>query len=90
MSSTSQKKASATHRERSKARGLVRLEVSVAKSDSHLLRALARELRGEPERARIIRMTVENALKSSDAKTAFDIFGSDLPDGVFDQPREEY
>ncbi len=91
MSSTSQKRASVTHRERNKAQGLVRLEVNVAKRDSGLLRALAQELRGGPEWARLLRMTVENALKASDAKTAFDVFGSGLRDevfaGVFDQPR---
>ena len=94
MATPSQKKASTTHRQRSKAQGLVRLEVQAAKSDTHLLRALAQELRGEPERAKLLRMTVENALKANEAKSAFDVFGSDLPDevfsGVFDQPREEY
>jgi len=35
---------------------------------------------------------VENALIDPEAKTAFDVFGSELPDkafaGVFDQPRQ--
>jgi hypothetical protein len=94
MTAPSQKKASATHRQRAKVQGLVRLEVQATKSDTRLLRALAQELRGEPERAKLLRATVENALRANEAKTAFDIFGSDLPDevfsGVFDQPREEY
>ena len=94
MTAPSQKKASATHRQRVKARGLVRLEVHATKSDTRLLRALAQELRGEPERAKFLRVTVGNALRANEAKTAFDIFGSDLPDdvfsGVFDQSRQEH
>jgi hypothetical protein len=94
MTAPSQKNASARYRQRSKAQGLVRFEVQAAKSDTHLLRALARELRGEPERAGLLRRTVEDALKTGDSKTAFDIFGSDIADdvfsGVFDQPRDDH
>lgn len=93
MATTSQKKASATHRRRAAARGLVRVEVQAAKGDTGLIRALAETLRGEPERAKSLRSTLEKALIDPEVKNAFDIFGSDIPDdafaGVFEQPRQK-
>ena len=92
MASTSQRKASTTHRHRAAARGFVRVEVQAAKSDTGLIRALAETLRGDPERAKALRSTLEQALVDPEVKTAFDVFGSDLPDeafvGVLDQPRQ--
>ena len=80
------------HRHRAVARGLVRVEVQAAKGDTGLIRALAETLRGEPERAKTLRSTLEQALADPEVKTAFDVFGSDLPDeafaDVFDQPRQ--
>jgi len=91
MASTSQRKASSTHRHRAAARGLVRVEVQAAKSDTGLIRALAETLRGEPKRAKALRSTLEKALIDPEIKAAFDVFGADLPDeafaGIFDQPR---
>jgi hypothetical protein len=93
MASSSQKKASTAHRRRAVARGLVRVEVQAAKGDTGLIRALAETLRGEPERAKSIRSTLEKALIDPEVETAFDVFGSDLSDeafaGVFDQPRQK-
>lgn len=93
MSTTSQIKASANHRRRARARGLMRVEVQAAKGDTALIRALAETLRGEPKRARTLRAVLERALTSNDIKTAFDVFGSDIPDeafaGIFDQPRQK-
>ncbi|NJM29390.1 MAG: hypothetical protein HC855_04100 [Rhizobiales bacterium] len=93
MATNSQKKASRTHRRRAAARGLVRVEVQAAKVDSGLIRALAETLRGEPNRARTVRSTLERALIDPEVTTAFDVFGSDLPDeafaGIFDQPRQK-
>lgn len=92
MATSSQRKASTMHRRRAVARGLVRVEVQAAKADTGLIKALAETLRGEPERARLLRATLEQALVDPVVKTAFDIFGSDLPDeafaGIFDQPRQ--
>lgn len=91
VASTSQIKASSSHRRRRAARGLVRVEVQAARSDAGLIRALARTLRGEPASANAVRAVLEAALAEPGAKTAFDVFGTDLPDetfeGVFDQPR---
>jgi hypothetical protein len=91
LASASQRKASTTHRRRAVARGFVRVEIQVPKGDSGLLKTLAETLRGEPERAKALRSTLEQALIDPEVKTAFDIFGSDLPDeafaGIFDQPR---
>lgn len=92
MATKSQRKASTAHRRRVVARGLVRVEVQAAKGDTGLIRALAETLRGDPQRAKSLRSTLEQALIDPEIKTAFDVFGSDLPDeafeGVFDQPRQ--
>src|SRR6266478_1258824 len=85
-----QRKATRAHRRRATARGLVRVEVQAPKKDAGLIRALAETLRGRAEKAEALRSTLANALLHPDVKTAFDIFGSELPDeaftGVFDQP----
>lgn len=91
MASKSQIRATSTHRRRAAARGLVRVEVQAARGDAGLIRALAQTLRGKSEKAKALRSTLEKALVGPEIKTAFDVFGSDLPDetftGVFDQPR---
>ena len=80
------------HRHRAAARGLVRVEVQTPKQDAGLIRALAQTLRGPAEAAEAVRSTLVKALVHPDLKTAFDVFGSDLPEeafsGVFDQPRQ--
>lgn len=93
MATASQKKASTTHRRRAAARGLVRIEVQAATGDTGLIRALAETLRGDTARAKALRSTLEKALIDRQIKSAFDVFGSDLPDeafgGVFEQPRQK-
>ncbi len=93
MATKSQRKATRTHRRRAAARGLVRVEVQAAKKDAGLIRALAETLRDEPERAAALRSTLASALQNPGVKTAFDVFGSELPDeafdGVFDRPRRD-
>jgi hypothetical protein len=88
MASKSQRKATRTHRRRAAARGLVRLEVQARRSDASLIRAVAETLRRKPEKAKALRSALERELVEPDVKTAFDVFGSDLPDeafaGVFD------
>jgi hypothetical protein len=92
MASRSQRKATRMHRSRAAARGIVRVEVQARTKDASLIRALARTLRGKPERAEALRSTLEKALITPEVRTAFDVFGSELPDevfaGVFDQPRQ--
>lgn len=91
MASKSQRNATNAHRRRAEARGLVRVEVQAARGDAGLIRSLAETLRNKPEKAKILRSTLERALTDPEIKTAFDVFGSDLPDqtfaGVFEQPR---
>jgi hypothetical protein len=91
LASKSQRKATSAHRCRAAARGLVRVEVQASKQDAGLIRKLAETLRSGPKKAKAIRSTLEKALMP-ELVTAFDVFGSDLPDeafaGVFDQPRE--
>jgi hypothetical protein len=90
--SKSQRRATKQHRRRAAARGLVRVEVHAPKQDAGLIRAVAQTLRGTPAKARELRSALAKTLRNSAIMTAFDIFGSDLPDetfaGVFDQPRE--
>jgi len=82
------------HRRRAAARGLVRLEVQAHQKDADLIRALAETLRGESERAKALRSTLVQSLVHPEMRTAFDVFGSDLPDevfaGVFEQPRQKF
>ncbi len=89
MASKSQRKATNAHRRRAAARGLVRIEVVAPRRDAGLVRALARTLRSNSDKAKALRSTLEHAL-GPEIKTAFDIFGSELPDEafdcVFDQP----
>jgi hypothetical protein len=92
MASKSQRKATRTHRRRAAARGLVRVEVQAPKKDAGLIRALAETLRGKTKEAEALRSTLTKAVMPPELRTAFDIFGSELPDdafaGVFDQPRQ--
>ncbi len=91
MASKSQRKATSAHRRRAAARGFVRVEVQAPKQDTGLIRAVAETLRSNAKKANALRATLEKALMPEEA-TAFEVFGSDLPDeafaGVFDQPRE--
>jgi hypothetical protein len=92
MASKSQRRATRTHRRRATARGFVRVEVQAPKNDAGLIRALAETLRGEAEKAEALRSALAKALFHPEVKTAFDVFGSELPDetfaDVFDQPRQ--
>ena len=92
MASKSQRKATRTYRRRAAARGLVRVEVQAPKADAGLIRALAETLRGGTGKAETLRLTLAKAIINPEMKTAFDIFGSELPDetftDVFEQPRQ--
>ena len=94
-SSPSQRRASRSYRRRAAARGLARVELRVSREDGALLRAVADRLKqGDPERAAALRSTLREALaREEPVRTVLDIFGSDLPDevfeGVFDAPRTE-
>jgi hypothetical protein len=92
VATKSQRKTTRTHRRRAAARGLVRVEVQAPKKDAGLIRALAETLRGKTEAAEALRVALAKAVMTPELNTAFDIFGSELPDeaftGVFDQPRQ--
>jgi hypothetical protein len=91
MAAKSQREATRAHRRRAAARGLARIEVLAPKKDVDLIRALAEALRNEAEKAEMLRSALAKSLQP-EVKSAFDVFGSDLPDdafaGVFDQPRQ--
>ena len=69
-----------------------RLGPEVGVAVSALIRAVAETLRGRAQEANALRTTLAEALVPPKAKTAFDVFGSDLPDEgfavIFDQPRQ--
>src|ERR1700724_782485 len=92
LATKSQRKATRAHRRRAAARGLVRVEVQAPKRDAGLIRALAETLRGKTEKGEALRSTLAKALMHPEVKTAFDIFGSELPDeafaGLFDRSRQ--
>lgn len=92
MATKSQRKATRTHRRRAAARGLVRVEVQAPKKDVGLIRALAETLRGKTPEADALRSALAKTVMQPELKSAFDIFGSELPEeafeGVFDQPRQ--
>ena len=92
MASKSQRKATRTHRRRAAARGLVRVEVQAPKKDAGLIRAVAEALRGNAREAEALRSALAKAMLLPDVSTAFDIFGSELPDdafeNIFDQQRQ--
>src|SRR5260370_33669722 len=94
MASKSQRKAIRTHRRRAAARGFVRVEVQAPKRDAGLIRALAETLRGDAEKAEALRFTLAKVLTDPELKTAFDIFGAELPDEAsacaFEQPRQRH
>ena len=91
--SKAQRNATKMHRRRAAARGLVRLEVQAPKKDADLIRALAETLRSESEKAKALRAALVTSLVHPAMRTAFDVFGSDLPDevfaGVFEQSRQK-
>lgn len=88
MVSKSQRKATRSHSRRA----VSRVEVQAPRKDAGLIRALAVTLRGEADKAEALRSTLVKALIHPEVKTAFDVFGSELPDetfaDVFDQPRQ--
>ena len=91
MSTKAQRKATRAHRRRAAARGLVRVEVQAPAGDAALIKSVAATLRGPSQRAAALRSALTKSLSGTQVKSAFDIFGSDLSDevfeGVFDQPR---
>ncbi len=57
-----QKKAIASHRQRLKQRGLLRLEVVAPETDVSLIREVARALRDEPTRSAKVRARLREAI----------------------------
>ena len=79
MAKKSQRKTTRTHRRP----GTVRVEVQALKKDAGLMRALAETLRGETGEAEALRLALTNAVMPPEMSTAFDVFGSELPDDAF-------
>jgi hypothetical protein len=91
MSTFAQRAATAAHRKRSKAKGLVRIEVKVPAADAELVRRVATNLRAVGAKSRAVRRSLRSVLAESTKGSALDIYASDLPDeyfeGVFDRKR---
>jgi hypothetical protein len=90
MSRKAQRRATRRHRRRAAARGLTRVEVQASQKDAGLIRSLAEMLRGDSDVAEGLRSILAKALGNPEVQTAFDVFGSELPDeafsGIFDHP----
>lgn len=52
-------------------------------SDVDVIQAVTKTRRGKAEKAEALRSTLKQALMHPEVKTAFDIFGSELPDEAF-------
>jgi hypothetical protein len=93
MATKAQRTATRSHRRRAAARGLVRIEVQASRKDANLIRALAETLRGNADKATLLRSALASTLNHGAIGTAFDVFGSSLPEevfeGVFDQSRRD-
>ncbi len=89
--SGAQRKALTDHRKRRRQAGLVRVEVQAQATDAPILRDLAAVLRGDADQARAVRTQLQSIVAKPADASAWDIFGSDLPDayfeGVFEQGR---
>jgi hypothetical protein len=92
MTPKSQRKTTRSHRRHAVTRDLIWVEVQAFRRDAGLLCAVAETLRGGTGKADALRSTLAQAVLNPELKTAFDIFGSDLPDEgfaeIFDQPRQ--
>lgn len=82
MTQASQRKATSAWRKRELASGYIRLEIRAKAGDAGLIRSLADSLRTNESDA--LRARIKEAVGDTEASTAFDIFGSDLPDSCFD------
>jgi hypothetical protein len=71
----------------------MRVEVQAHENDAALIRVLAETLVGEADKAEALRASLARVMSHPEARTAFDVFGSELPDeafeGVFDQRRQQ-
>ena len=89
--STSQQKALSRHRRARRQAGLVRIEVQAPAIDIPILRDLAAKLRRPSPEAEELRELLRSMISQPRGASAFEIFGSDLPDaafeGVLDQER---
>ena len=89
--SDAQRKAVTSHRRRRRHGGVVRVEVQVPAIDSAMLRELVAILRSQSDVAQVMRDQLRYILAKPRAASAFEIFGSDLPDacfqGVFERDR---
>ncbi len=85
VTNSAQRKATAAHRRRNRAKGLVRVEIQVPRADAAMLRQLAEMLRSSNVTAEEARAGLKSALETSpQPKSALDIYASGLPDEYFE------
>ena len=80
-----QRRANRAHRERTKRRGLVRVEVRVDAVDGALLREVAGRLRDDADAAGRLREDLRRLLAGSAERTLLDDLACDLPDELVDE-----
>lgn len=90
--SAARRAALAHHRSRLKDAGIVRIELQAPAVDAPILRELAAALRDRRDDAGTLREQLRSIVAGPQTGTAFDLFGSDLPDsyftGVFEHERK--
>lgn len=82
--SIAQQKALSRHRQRRRDAGVVRIEVQAPAIDAPILRDLAAALRESSRDGQSLRDQLRSIVAKPRAQSAFDIFGSDLPDAYFE------
>ena len=80
-----QRRATRAHRERTKRRGLVRVEVRVDAVDGPLLREVAGRLRDDADAAGRLREDLRRLLAGSTKRTLLDELACELPDELVDE-----
>jgi hypothetical protein len=69
------------------------MATKASRKDANLIRALAETLRRNADKATLLRSALASTLNHGAIETAFDVFGSSLPEevfeGVFDQSRRD-
>jgi hypothetical protein len=90
MASKAQRKATKIHRRRGALARAARSSGPQKGCQSNP--GVAETLRDESVKVKVLRSTLVKALVHPEIRTAFDVFGSDLPNevfaGVFEQPRQ--
>jgi hypothetical protein len=82
--SNAQRKTLSVHRSRRRDAAMVRVQVQVLAMDAQIIRDIASVFRGDSEAAEALRVQLRSVAVEPRNASAFEIFGSDLPDAYFE------